>query len=133
MKRILVAYDGEPPARRALDIAIELAQGGDAIVGVVSVVPFRFGRDMDDVWADEADTADALRDAMQILEEHGIKAKLLEPWGDPAATIEKVAEEGGYDTIVVGSRGLGAVDRLLLGSVSEYLATNAGETVVIAR
>jgi nucleotide-binding universal stress UspA family protein len=63
----------------------------------------------------------------------GIEAELLEPAGDPAAAIERVAEAGGFDTIVVGSRGLGAVGRFLQGSVSEHVATHARATVVIAR
>ena len=40
---------------------------------------------------------------------------------------------GRFDTIVVGSRGLGAVFRLLRGSVSEHVAIHANTTVVIAR
>ena len=35
MKRILVAYDGEPPARKALETAIDLATRHDASISVV--------------------------------------------------------------------------------------------------
>ncbi|MFI5254070.1 MAG: universal stress protein [Candidatus Limnocylindrales bacterium] len=133
MKRILVAYDGEPPARRALDTAAEIARGHDAAITVVSVVPFRLGRDPDEAWQDQADHSVVLEEAVKILAEQGIAATMLEPWGDPAAMIERVAEEGDYDTIIVGSRSLGAVARLLKGSVSEHVATHADATVVIAR
>jgi nucleotide-binding universal stress UspA family protein len=60
-------------------------------------------------------------------------AELLERAGDPAKTIERIAEEGGFDTVIVGSRGLGPVSRFLQGSVSEHVATHAEATVVIAR
>ena len=40
---------------------------------------------------------------------------------------------GRFDTIVIGSRGLGAVSRFLQGSVSEHVATHANATVVVAR
>jgi nucleotide-binding universal stress UspA family protein len=40
---------------------------------------------------------------------------------------------GRFDTIVVGSRGLGAAERFLRGSVSERLATHSKATVVVAR
>jgi nucleotide-binding universal stress UspA family protein len=133
MKRILVAYDGEGPSHRALDTAIDLAKGRDVEVAVVSVVPFRLGRDLDEAWADDADHADALREAVAALEKEGISAKVLEPWGDPAATIERVAEEGHYDTIVIGSRDLGPIGRFLHGSVSEHVVTHAEATVVVAR
>ena len=35
-------------------------------------------------------------EAKQMLREHGIEAELLEPAGDPARTIERVAKEGGF-------------------------------------
>ena len=37
MKRILIAYDGDEPARRALERGAELAQAFGAELGVVSV------------------------------------------------------------------------------------------------
>ena len=58
---------------------------------------------------------------------------MLEPGGDVARTIERVADERGYDTIVVGTRGLGSLARTLQGSVSEHVATHAHATVVVAR
>ena len=54
MKRILVAYDGGAPARRALDTAIELAKKFDALITVVSVVPFHPGRSPIDPWDDQS-------------------------------------------------------------------------------
>lgn len=133
MKRILVAYDGSEPARRALDTTIELAKQSEALVAVVSVVPVHPGRVPIDPWDDALVHARALHEAKALLAEHGIVAEYLEPSGDPAKTIERIAEEGGYDIVVVGSRGLGAVSRFLQGSVSEHIATHAAATVVIAR
>jgi nucleotide-binding universal stress UspA family protein len=133
MKRILVAYDGGEPAHKALETAIDLAARHEASISVVSVVPFHPGRAPIDPWDDAAVHAQALDEARQILAERGMSADLLEPIGDPAATIERIASDGGYDTVVVGSRGLGAVSRFLQGSVSGHVATHANATVVIAR
>ncbi len=47
--------------------------------------------------------------------------------------IEAIADERGYDTIVVGSRNAGALARALRGSVSDHVATHAHATVVVAR
>lgn len=133
MKRILVAYDGSESARRALDTTIELAKQSSAFVTVTSVVPVHPGRVPIDPWDDPAVHTEELREARQILAEHGIEAETVRPSGDPAKEIERLAEAGGFDTIVVGSRRLGAVGRFLQGSVSEHVATHADATVVIAR
>ena len=39
--------------------------------------------------------------------------------------------EGGFDTIVIGSRGLSALDRALHGGVSEHVVTHSSATVVV--
>lgn len=133
MQKILVAYDGGDPARRALDTAAELARLTGASVAVVSVIPTHPGRFPVDPWDDTSVHASELLEARRLLRDKGIEAELIEPAGEPASTIERVAEDGGYDTVVVGSRGLNAMGRLLQGSVSEHVATHARATVVVAR
>jgi nucleotide-binding universal stress UspA family protein len=133
MKRILVAYDGGEPGRRALDTAIELARGIGALVSVVSVIPYHPGRAPIDPWDDRDVHASELVEAKRILSDAGISADFLEPSGNPAKTIEHLVEELGFDIVVLGTRDLGAVSRFLQGSVSEHVATHAKATVVIAR
>jgi nucleotide-binding universal stress UspA family protein len=133
MKKILVAYDGGEPARRALDLAADFAQRFDAKVGVVSVIPLHAGRSPIDPWDDRTVHTAELVEARTALAERGIEALLYEPAGDPAKSIEQIASEGGYDMVVVGSRGLGALSRFLQGSVSEHVATHSAATVVVAR
>jgi nucleotide-binding universal stress UspA family protein len=53
--------------------------------------------------------------------------------GDPAHEILELATERGADLIVTGSRGLGAVDRLILGSVARNILTHAKASVLIVR
>jgi nucleotide-binding universal stress UspA family protein len=133
MKKILVAYDATEAAERALQTSIELAKVFTAEVGVVSVVPLHPGRAPMDPWDDRPVHAEQLARAKAILLEAGIEPRLHEPMGDPATVIERLAEEHGYDTIVIGSRGLSAVERILQGSVSEHVVTHAKTTVVVAR
>ncbi len=131
MKRILLAYDGTDPSRRALETAAELAHAFGASVAVVSVVPVHGGRIGVDPWDDRSVHASELMEAKKLLQEKGVEARLIEPLGEPAPTIERVAREGEFDTIVLGSRGLGAVERVLRGSVSEHVVTHADATVVV--
>lgn len=133
MKKILVAYDGGESAHKALDLAADLAHRFEATVGVVSVVPLHPGRLPVDPWDDREVHAAELLEAKKILATYGIEPILIEPAGAPGPTIERVAHEGGYDTVLVGSRGLGAVSRFFQGSVSEHVATHAKATVIVAR
>jgi nucleotide-binding universal stress UspA family protein len=133
MKKILVAYDGGTPARRALDLTADLARTYGATVSVVSVTPVHPSRTPIDPWDDRPVHLNELREAQQILREQGVEADLLSPSGDPAKTIEKIAAEGEFDAVVVGSRGLGTMSRVLQGSTSEHVATHADTTVIVAR
>ena len=133
MKRILVAYDGGEPAQKALRTAMELARPFDAAISVVSVVPQRIGRSPSDPWDDQAVHATELLEAKKLLVDSGFEAELIEPAGDPALSIERIADAGGFDMVVVGSRRLGSIERFLQGSVSEHVATHAHQTVVVAR
>lgn len=133
MKRILLAYDGSEPAKRALTRTIQLATAFSSHVGVISVVPFRPGRNAVDPWDDRTIHADELLEARTILRQAGIEPELYEPGGDPARMIEQLARDEGYDTIIMGTRQLSGVARAISGSVSEHVATHASSTVVITR
>ncbi|TPX46255.1 hypothetical protein SeLEV6574_g03321 [Synchytrium endobioticum] len=53
--------------------------------------------------------------------------------GDPRDVLLGVAEDKRPCTVVVGSRGIGAVRRALMGSVSSALANNCTQTVIIVK
>lgn len=53
--------------------------------------------------------------------------------GNPKSAILEKAQSFGADLIVVGSQGLGALSRFLLGSVSQSVAMHAGCSVMIVR
>lgn len=133
MKKILVAYDGHEAGRRALEMAARLALAFGARVDVVSVVPEGFGRVDGHAEEPAVEHARELVEARGILRDHGVEAGLIEPAGDPAETIERLAVERGYDTIVVG--GSRAVKEGLpwMESVTAHVAANAKADVVVAR
>jgi nucleotide-binding universal stress UspA family protein len=53
--------------------------------------------------------------------------------GKPADEILRVAKDVGADLIIVGSKGLTGIERMVLGSVSEKVVREAGCTVEVAR
>jgi nucleotide-binding universal stress UspA family protein len=62
-----------------------------------------------------------------------LKLSATTPKGSPRQAILEEAERWGADLIVVGSHGYGVWDRLLLGSVSNAIATHAACSVEIVR
>jgi hypothetical protein len=56
---------------------------------------------------------------ISLAEKEGIEIEVQSVMGEPAIQIVKKAEEGNYQIIVMGSRGLGNLKGLMLGSVSQ--------------
>jgi len=132
MKKILLAYDGGEPARRALETAGALARAFHASLSVVSVVAEGPDRALIDPLDDASVHARDLQEAKRLLAEMGIEVELLEPSGDPARRIEQIATEGDFDTIVLGSGDGLPIDRALHGRVSRHVVAHAVATVVVA-
>jgi nucleotide-binding universal stress UspA family protein len=67
------------------------------------------------------------------LSDHQIQTKSIEPLpaiSDVAHEILKESEKGGYGTIVLGKRGLSAIEHFMIGSVTEKIVRHAkGHTV----
>jgi len=71
--------------------------------------------------------------AQQVRSSGGKVAETHLRAGVPDKEIVKLSEELGVGTIVIGSRGLGALKRALMGSVSESVVTHAHCPVFVVR
>jgi nucleotide-binding universal stress UspA family protein len=132
--RIVVGFDGSDPAKRALQRVVDLAPNADQIVVVAAAESHaRTGiakgahLDPSEVQQRRGD----LEEAQRFLSERGIDAEAVEAQGDPGAVIVDAAEDA--DLVVVGSRGLNPVERLLLGSVSSKVVHRAPCDVLVVR
>jgi nucleotide-binding universal stress UspA family protein len=131
---MLVAYDGTEGARNALGVALELAKALGADIALISVIPDHPGWTSTNPCDDDSIHALQLCEAQEIVRRSGLEPTLLERTGEPAETIERVAQEGNYDLLVVGSRGPENKTGAHMGtSVSEHVAAHAPMTVVVAR
>jgi len=140
--RYVIAVDGSPGSRRALDVGVTLARGADASVEVVVVEDFaavaramrpatNFPRAMAKVR--EGDEALVVRGRMRA-SRAGVEASHRVLRGsDPAAEIVRRAQRTGASVIVVGSRGRSPLRKVALGSVAEKVARLAPCTVVVVR
>jgi nucleotide-binding universal stress UspA family protein len=133
MAKVLVAYDGSADARLALEHAAAKHAGDE--VTVISVVPVQqSGRGGGiDPTSDVGDHRSALSEAAALLSERGVQARTVESIGHPADAIVEAAEQGGYDLVIVGSRGLNAIERFLTGSVSGRVVAHAPCSVLVVR
>ena len=128
---ILVGLDGSASSRRALGHAVELARAGNAKLTLITVAPpvssyvTLAGVGVDtmndelDKWAKEI-VEDAVRTVPDDVGAHTVRAR-----GHAGAEIIKELERGGYDLIVLGSRGRGRTQEGLLGSVNGYVHFHA--------
>jgi len=129
MKRILVAVDGSEQSRKAMALAIQIATGLTAHVTALHVVvppyvppePYAQGG-----FALEVSLRQYGEHLAQSAADEARKAGLEADWrieiGSPGDLISEAATTLHADMIVVGSRGQGALRRLMLGSVSDRVA-----------
>ncbi|WP_342238988.1 universal stress protein [Inquilinus sp. OTU3971] len=151
MKRylILCATDGSDAARKAIEFAAELAREKLAELLVVHVQQAH-GSELMSQGLEELERvedirvteADVLHGAAARIAEEGARyarecgaphVESLVVEGDPARRTVETAKERGAGLIVIGSRGRGDLQGLLLGSVSHKVAHLAPCTCVIVR
>jgi nucleotide-binding universal stress UspA family protein len=137
-KNILIGVDGSEHALKAAKIAGDLARcmGADLwVVACFEPVPTYLGESNLQT-AITTHMSDADRSLQSALQEIGeipseLNPQLLE--GSPAETILSVAEVREIDLIVMGTRGLGRLGGLLLGSQSQKVVANARCPVLLVR
>lgn len=144
-KSILVPVDGSEHSLQALRVALTLATGDQATVHVLHVPPWPQANDVIgaaagapsmDISQDEIlEAGRALLEKMlsELPDDQRERAVPLVALGNPADTILEAARNQRVDAIVMGSRGLGNLANMIMGSVSHKIMHAAECPTIIVR
>lgn len=140
IQKVLVAVDGSENSERALDFATLFAEKYGAALTVLNVTELPaavypnnemivVAKDLHKIHKDILSKAlarvEATRPALSV-------SAILRD-GEPAVEIVAVSREGEFDVAVLGYRGLGKVQGILLGSISAKVARSISCTVIIVK
>lgn len=139
IRKVLVPVDGSETSKKALEMAVSVAKTAKASLTILEVIE-EFGP-----LPGYYEAAPAGKDRVKWISEHRFEKvhPILEhekvEWdrrvveGYAADKIVELAEEGKYDMIVMGSRGLSPFGRFLLGSVSDRVVHHAHCSVMVVK
>jgi universal stress protein E len=130
---ILCGVDGSNTSIETAGLAARIAAASGAGLRLQNVVPVFEGDER--VWTLDDDEPDPteIESAAQVARAAGARPIRERALGRPEYAIPEAAVRERSDLVVVGSRGLSSVARVLLGSVSEYVATHAHCSVLVVR
>ena len=136
--KVLVATDGSEQSMKAVARSLELAETQGAQVTLMSVayfgadylegMPPNIREKLEDEARGVLKKAKALFDAKKLPVETVLMTGLV-----PANLIIRKAEEGKFDRIIVGSSGLNALERIVMGSTAAKVVAHAPCEVTVVR
>ncbi len=137
IKNILVALDGSKNSIRALSNAIVLAKQTDASITGISVIQV-FPTEMSLMRtmigkALSKRCKHFMRIAKTMCTKKGIDFLDVIECGEEGKTIVSFAHKNNFDLIVIGSRGMGKLGELFLGSTSNYVLHSSKIPVLIIK
>ena len=128
---ILVGLDGSPSSQRALEYAIDLARAGGGKLTLMTVAPpvaslVTFGGVSIETMSAELDKwATAVLDEAAETVPQDVTTARVQGSGQAGPEMLTELKRGGYDLIVLGTRGRGRTQEGLLGSVNGYIHFHA--------
>ncbi|KAH6568987.1 hypothetical protein BASA61_005881 [Batrachochytrium salamandrivorans] len=147
-RTVCIAIDGSKNSSYAVQWAIDniLRKETDQVVllhvrSLVTMPALSYGApfaDFGDAMSKREDAAkrdshELLINTAKIFKQHGLHVRAIALRGDAREELVYKIEDVRADMVVMGSRGLSAISRLFLGSVSEHLIHNIKCPVIVTR
>ncbi|MEI3606052.1 universal stress protein [Pseudogracilibacillus sp. SE30717A] len=139
-EKIVIAVDGSKASEKAFKKSVEIAKANNAslvLSHIVDTRTFATAEAYDKSLSERAEkyAKDLMNEYVANAKEAGVEnVELVIKYGSPKVAIAKeIAPENDADLIIVGATGLNAVERFLIGSVSESVARYAKCDVLIVR
>ncbi len=127
---VLLATDGKPHSEKAVNYAFEYAAMRKENLYIVFAVSPKSEDDKDKI----------IKQGMGVLDElkkrgakENVKVTTMLEAGNPYEAVLGAADRVKAEAIVVGTSGKTAIDRVLIGSVSEYIVRNSKCTVIVVK
>lgn len=141
MKKVLLATDGSKFAEEAAWFLSHLPHGEKLDLYVLTVLQIPYGNQRyvapstvsDYVDRERASAEEAYQRIVKMFEGANVSIQHISREGHRGQSIVEAADEFGVDLTVVGARGRSIVRRLLLGSTSDYVATQSRNSVLVVR
>lgn len=139
-QHIQVSVDGSKEADLAFSKAVAIAKRNGADLEILHVIDTRSFQNVSSF--DSAMVEQVSNDAKKRMEEYNKRAKdagvknvhYSIEFGSPKTIIaHEFPKKHNIDLIVVGATGLNAVERLLIGSVTEYVTRTANCDILVCR
>ena len=142
-KKVLVAYDGSPNGKRALEAAKSLMKADDEVETHILHVKqppnmemfSLYGVEMSKSMTDELNKLNerTMNQAKDVMQDEQTKCHFNQVTGEPAQSIMNYAHTKDIDLIIIGSRGLGAFKGMMLGSVSNRVTQQSDIHVMVIK
>lgn len=142
LQKILVATDGSDSANRAVQLAVSIAKNSGALLVIAHVVympPASYGAfvpAMDRIFDDlkkQGERILAQASELAIQNSVNVETRLIDDDQSPVSAITEFSEDGKFDLVVLGTRGMGRVRKAFLGSVANGVAHYANCSVLVTR
>jgi nucleotide-binding universal stress UspA family protein len=144
MEKILVAIDGSETGNKALLKAKAMGTAFESEITILYVMEYasslysvymsenKINTDpLNEAYKEHA--MEVLNNALENFKDYNYKVCTLLKKGNPAFKILEVSEEGDFDLLIIGSRGLGPFSRAIMGSVSTKVLNNAKISVLVVK